>query len=127
MTKAKSMSDLLNMTPEARYDYMVEQVKIHKIIWTLQDSDGCVMLTTEDEDCIPMWPSEEIATLWAVDDWKDCQPLAIPLDEFQQRWVSGMEDDDLFVAVCPIQEDLGVVIPPFEIDQRLTPRAKIKH
>ncbi|WP_351090141.1 DUF2750 domain-containing protein, partial [Shewanella sp. S1-49-MNA-CIBAN-0167] len=80
----------MNLTPEGRYDYMVEQIKAEKIIWTLQDQDGCVMLTTEDEDCIPMWPSEETAALWAVDEWKDCEPLAIPLDEFQERWVSGM-------------------------------------
>ncbi|WP_394129685.1 DUF2750 domain-containing protein [Shewanella maritima] len=127
MSKAKTVEQLLNMTPEARYDYLIEQVKANKTIWTLQDHDGCVMLTTEDEDCIPMWPSEETAKLWAVDDWKECTALAIPLDEFQQRWVSGMEDDELFVAVFPVEQDLGVVIPPYEVDQRLTPRAKIKH
>ncbi|NKF50914.1 DUF2750 domain-containing protein [Shewanella sp. WXL01] len=125
--KQKSVSELVNATPEARYDYLVEQVKTTKQIWTLQDQDGCVMLTTEDEDCIPMWPSEETANLWAVDDWKNCEPLMIPLEEFQARWVRGMEDDDLFIAVFPVQEDLGVVVPPYEVDQRLTPRAKIKH
>ncbi|MBB1382072.1 DUF2750 domain-containing protein, partial [Shewanella sp. SR41-2] len=52
--KTKSVSELMNLTPEGRYDYMVEQIKSEKIIWTLQDQDGCVMLTTEDEDCIPM-------------------------------------------------------------------------
>ncbi|UJF21479.1 DUF2750 domain-containing protein [Shewanella sp. HL-SH8] len=125
--KQKSVAELLQLTPEGRYDYMIEQVKSHKMIWSLQDSDGCVMLTTEDEDCIPMWPSEETAALWAVDDWKDCEPLAIPLDEFQERWVSGMEDDDLFIAVFPVQEDLGVVVPPFEVDQRLTSKDTTKH
>ena len=85
------------------------------------------MLTTEDEDCIPMWPSEETAALWAVDEWKDCEPLAIPLDEFQERWVSGMEDDDLFIAVFPVQEDLGVVVPPFEMNERISPKKQQKH
>lgn len=126
-TKPKSLSDLMNMTPEGRYDYMIEQVKANKVIWSLQDDDGCVMLTTEDEDCIPMWPSEETAALWAVDDWKDCEPLAIPLDEFLERWVSGMEDDDLFIAVFPVQDDLGVVVPPYEVNERLTPKSNKKH
>ncbi|AZG35234.1 MAG: DUF2750 domain-containing protein [Shewanella psychromarinicola] len=125
--KNKSISELMNLTPEGRYDYMVEQIKSEKVIWTLQDQDGCVMLTTEDEDCIPMWPTEETATLWAVDEWKDCEPLAIPLDEFQERWVSGMEDDDLFVAVFPVQEDLGVVVPPFEVNERVSPKIQQKH
>ncbi|MBB1318653.1 DUF2750 domain-containing protein [Shewanella sp. SR43-4] len=125
--KTKTVSELMNLTPEGRYDYMVDQIKAEKIIWTLQDQDGCVMLTTEDEDCIPMWPSEETAALWAVDEWKDCEPLAIPLDEFQERWVSGMEDDDLFIAVFPVQEDLGVVVPPFEMNERILPKKQQKH
>ncbi|MCC4831242.1 DUF2750 domain-containing protein [Shewanella sp. 1_MG-2023] len=126
-SKPKSIEDQLNMTPEARYDYLVEQVKQEQQIWSLQDQDGCVMLTTEDEDCIPMWPSEEAAKLWAVDEWRDCEPLSIPLNEFQERWVGGMSEDDLFVAVFPVQEDLGVVIPPYELDSRLTPKKQSKH
>lgn len=122
--KAKSIADINAMTPEARYDYMIEQIKQEQVIWTLQDTDGCVMLTTEEEDCIPMWPSEESAELWAVDDWKDCQPLAIPLNEWQERWVPGMEEDDLFVAVFPMQQDLGVVVPPYEVNERLTPKKR---
>jgi len=121
---SKSPKDASQMTPEARYDYFIEQAKEHKTLWTLQDNDGCVMLTTEDEDCIPMWPSEETAKLWAVDDWKDCTTLPIPLDEWLERWVPGMQDDDLFVAVFPVQEDLGVVTEPYEIEQRLTPKQR---
>lgn len=118
----KTLAETAAMTPEARYDYLVEQVKEHQIIWTLQDQDGCVMLTTEEEDCIPMWPTEEAAESWAVDEWSDCQTLAIPYDEFHDRWVPGMEDDDLFVAVFPVLDDLGVVIPPYELDQKLAPK-----
>ncbi|BAJ00873.1 DUF2750 domain-containing protein [Shewanella violacea] len=119
---SKSAKDASQMTPEARYDYFVEQVKTEEILWTLQDDDGCVMLTTEEEDCIPMWPSEEAAKSWAVDDWESCIPLAIPVSEWLERWVPGMQDDDLFVAVYPVQEDLGVVIPPYELEQRITPK-----
>lgn len=78
----KTLAETAAMTPEARYDYLVEQVKEHKVLWTLQDQDGCVMLTTEEEDCIPMWPTEEAAESWAVDEWSDCQTLAIPLMNF---------------------------------------------
>ncbi|MCL1095710.1 DUF2750 domain-containing protein [Shewanella kaireitica] len=122
--KSKSLKQITEMTPESRYDYLVEQVKEHKTLWSLQDLDGCVMLTTDDEDCIPMWPTEEAAALWAVDDWKDCQALAIPLDEWLERWVPGMQDDDLFVAVFPVQDDLGVVIPPYELEERLAPKKR---
>ncbi|BDM63594.1 DUF2750 domain-containing protein [Shewanella sp. NFH-SH190041] len=115
----KSLSELSAMTPEARYDHLVAAVKAEEEIWTLQDTDGCVMLTTEEEDCIPMWPSEDAAAAWAVDDWQDCEPLSIPLKDWLSRWVPGMEDDELFVAVFPVEGDLGVVIPPHELESRL--------
>ncbi|MCF1429272.1 MAG: DUF2750 domain-containing protein [Shewanella sp.] len=118
--KNKSLAELSVMTPEARYDFMVAEIKSSEAIWTLQDTDGCVMLTTEDEDCIPMWPSEEAARAWAVDDWQDCEPLSIPVRDFLERWVPGMEDDQLLVAAFPIEGDLGVVIPPNELESKLT-------
>lgn len=120
----KTLAQITTLTPDARYDYLVEQVKANQEIWTLQDTDGCVMLTTEDEDCIPMWPTEEAAALWAVDEWKDCEPLAIPLNEWLERWVTGMEDDELLVAVFPVQDDLGVVVPPWELENRLKPKTR---
>ncbi|WP_372873027.1 DUF2750 domain-containing protein [Shewanella sp.] len=120
----KTLAQITAMNPDTRYDYLVEQVKANQEIWTLQDVDGCVMLTTEDEDCIPMWPTEEAAALWAVDEWKDCEPLAIPLDEWLERWVTGMEDDELLVAVFPVQDDLGVVVPPWELESRLKPKTR---
>ncbi|MCL2917462.1 DUF2750 domain-containing protein [Shewanella litorisediminis] len=123
MTK-KTLAQITAMTPEARYDYLVAEVKEHKEIWTLQDQDGCVMLTTDEDDCIPMWPSEEAAALWAVDEWQDCEPLSIPLNEWLERWVAGMQDDDLQVAVFPVQEDLGVVVPPWELESRLQPKPR---
>lgn len=122
--KSKTLKQLTEMTPEARYDYLVEQVKEQQTLWSLQDLDGCVMLTTEEEDCIPMWPTEEAAASWAVDDWADCQTLAIPVDEWLERWVPGMQDDDLFVAVFPVQDDLGVVITPYELEERLVPKKR---
>ncbi|WP_299009686.1 DUF2750 domain-containing protein [uncultured Shewanella sp.] len=121
-TNEKSLKQVTQLTPEARYDFLVKQVKDQQNLWTLQDVNGCVMLTTDEEDCIPMWPSEEAAALWAVDDWKDCQPLAIPLKEWIERWVPGMQDDELYVAVFPVHDDLGVVIPPFELEARLLPK-----
>ncbi|MBV7314266.1 DUF2750 domain-containing protein [Shewanella sp. NIFS-20-20] len=122
MSKSKTAAEFASMTPEGRYDLMVSLVKQEQVIWTLQDNDGCVMLTTDDEDCIPMWPTEEAANSWAVDDWQHCQPLAIPLNEWLERWVPGMQDDDLAVAICPVVDDLGVVVLPHELEERLVKR-----
>lgn len=31
----KTLAETAAMTPEGRYDYLVEQVKEHKVLWTL--------------------------------------------------------------------------------------------
>ncbi|MFQ6371360.1 DUF2750 domain-containing protein [Shewanella sp. YIC-542] len=113
---------MAQMSPEKRFDYLIEQVRQHQELWVLHDAHGCVMLTTDDEDCIPVWPSETAAKEWAKDDWQDCQPLAISLQDWQERWTDGMADDDLLVAVFPLLDDLGVVVPPYEFDHSLSPK-----
>ncbi|GGZ01402.1 MAG: hypothetical protein PWP74_529 [Shewanella sp.] len=110
------------MSPDKRFDYMIEQVREKKELWVLHDDNGCVMLTTEDEDCIPVWPSEEAAREWAQEDWQDCQPLSVSLWDWQERWTPGMADDDLLVAVFPLVDDLGVVVSPYEFDETLSPK-----
>ncbi len=81
-------------------------------VWILTDEHGCVMLTTDDEDGVPVWPSDDLAKLWATEDWADCEPMAISLSDFVQKWIPGMEKDGLMLMVCPIPAEEGEVIPP---------------
>ncbi|QSX34681.1 DUF2750 domain-containing protein [Shewanella avicenniae] len=124
MKDTSKTPDFSHMTPEQRYQYLVEQTKANKELWIIQDDDGCVMLTTDDEDCIPVWPSEAAALQWTKDEWQDCRPLSISLSDWLERWVPGMEDDELFVAVFPLEDDLGVVVPPHELESQFKPKTK---
>ena len=92
-------------------------------IWILTDEHGCVMLNTEDEDCVPVWPHQELAEQWATGEWENCKAEAISLNKWHSRWTYGLEDDELAVVVFPNQNEEGVVLFPDEFDFELKKQA----
>ncbi|QHJ11730.1 hypothetical protein FX988_01965 [Paraglaciecola mesophila] len=119
-----SIDRIERYTPEERLRYLVKEVVSHKQIWILTDQDGCVMLNSEDEDCAPVWPNQEFAQLWATGEWQDCEPKAIPLEKWYASWTQGLEEDDVFIAVFPNQDEEGLIISPQELDYELKQQAK---
>lgn len=115
---SSSLDSIMQYSPDKRYTYLLEQVKATQSLWILTDEDGCVMLNTEDEDCVPVWPSKEYALYWASGDWEGCKAQAIALKDWLVRWTSGLEGDDLCVVVCPNPDEEGLVLSPemFETD-----------
>ncbi|WP_166422310.1 DUF2750 domain-containing protein [Paraglaciecola sp. 20A4] len=119
-----SIAKIERYTPEERLRYLIKEVVSQKQIWILTDQDGCVMLNTEDEDCAPVWPNKEFAQSWATGEWQDCEPKAISLDKWYASWTSGLEEDDVFIAVFPNQDEEGLIISPQELDYELKQKAK---
>lgn len=109
---------------EKRFQYCVKEVVENREIWILTDADGCVMLNTEDEDCVPVWPNQEFAQAWANGEWEDCQPEAISLNKWHSRWSNGLEQDDLSIVVFPNAEQEGVIVFPDEFDFELKKQAQ---
>lgn len=104
---------------DKRFQYLITQVLAHQQIWILADEHGCMMLNTEDEDCVPVWPREEFAQAWAVDDWEKCKPKAISLADWLKRWTPGLLDDDLCLAIFPDKNGEGMILFPDELDAAL--------
>lgn len=81
------IAEILKFDVDQRYKYLVKEVVENREIWILIDEHGCVMLNTEDEDCVPVWPNEAFAQEWATGEWEHCkrsdwpEQMAQPLDE----------------------------------------------
>lgn len=105
---------------DKRFEYFLSEVRAHQQIWLLVDEHGCVMLNTEDEDCVPVWPHKEFAEAWATGEWAQCKIEAISLAKWRSRWTSGLRADELAVAVFPDQYGEGIVISPDELDAELS-------
>ena len=118
------IQEILSFDSEKRFIYCIKEAVANRQIWILVDEDGCVMLNTEDEDCVPVWPNEEFAQAWANGDWEHCKPEAISLNKWHSRWTYGLADDELSVVVFPNAEQEGVIVFPDEFDFELKKQAQ---
>lgn len=110
----------LGLSPDGRLVESVKVMRSNQQIFILNDEHGCVMLNSEDEDGIPVWPSASLAALWATEEWSQCEPMAISLKDWMQRWVSGMQKDELCVVVCPLPGEDSELLSPEEFADMLT-------
>lgn len=111
---------------DKRFQYLISEVLTHQKIWLLVDEHGCVMLNTEDEDCVPIWPHQEFAQAWATGEWAQCKVESISVAKWRSRWTPGLLSDELAVAVFPDQHGEGIVISPDELDIALSRKPKKK-
>lgn len=116
--------DIIRLDAEQRLKYLLKQVINNKQVWLLTDEHGSVMLTTDEEDCIPVWPNQEFAELWATGEWQGFEAKSIALDDWYKKWTRGLESDELSIVVFPLPEDEGVVLYPDELDYELKQQAK---
>ncbi|MBQ4832216.1 DUF2750 domain-containing protein [Pseudoalteromonas sp. MMG010] len=112
-------AQILGLGAKKRLTYLFETVKQFKQVWILNDNDGCVMLTSEDDDCVPVWPTREFAQAWATGEWEGCSPKAIPINDWFSRWTPGLEDDDLLIAAFPTEDDDGTILFADEFEKQL--------
>lgn len=120
------LDQIIQMSPEQRHSYLLTQVTLNQSIWILTDEHGCVMLNSDDEDCVPVWPAREFAEYWATGEWSDCVATAIPLKDWLERWTTGLEGDGVSVAVFPNPEEEGIVVFADTFDEELRNKASSK-
>jgi hypothetical protein len=122
--EAASIDSILTKDAEMRFTYLVKEVIENREIWLLTDEHGCVMLNSEDEDCVPVWPSQAHAQAWATQEWQTCKAEAVSLSKWHSHWTRGLEEDELAIVVFPDQQQEGLVIYPDEFDLALKKQAK---
>lgn len=118
------LDSIRSQDAETRFKYLLNEVTNHGEIWILTDEHGCVMLNTDDEDCVPVWPNRDFAQAWATAEWSECEPKSISLKTWQERWTRGLEGDDVSVVVFPNPEEDGLVLFPDEFDVELSKQLK---
>ncbi len=119
-----TFNKIIRFDDEQRAKYFLKETVKNNQIWILTDEHGCVMLNTEDEDCVPVWPNQEFALAWATDEWQSCKAEAVSLNKWFSRWSQGLEDDELALVVFPSQEEQGLVFYPDELEFELKAQQK---
>lgn len=116
---SEKAKQLVLLDPQQRAEYLLNEFLSSKTIWILRDEHGCVMLNTEEEDCVPVWPHKESALMWATGEWSDCVAVDLSLKDWQEKWLSGLEEDELAIAVFPDLDGEGIVLYPHEFAEEL--------
>lgn len=108
--------------PQERFNlFFKAAAETHKI-WLLIDEHGSVMLNTDDEECVPVWPSDEHALQWATGEWEGFTAEPISIAKWKSRWTRGLEEDELSLVVYPDQEGEGIILYPEEFEFELVKR-----
>lgn len=104
------------LSPGGRYDYFVKMIVIGGELWSLKSDEGWVVMSSEEgEECLPVWPHKDFAAEWVTDEWADCKPTAIALDEWVGRWTPGMEKDGTLLAIFPDEQSEGTITVPADL------------
>ncbi|MCA1929369.1 DUF2750 domain-containing protein [Rheinheimera sp.] len=116
---ADDLNKLSLLDAEQRYDYFIQAVADLEKIWILVDEEGFVLVDADEERCIPVWPHAELAELWINGDWAQCQAQAVDIATWLDKWTSGLDGDELAIAIFPHAQEPGVVIGPEEFAETL--------
>lgn len=110
---------LLGLSNHQRYQYFIEKAVETGEIWSLANDEGWVTLTSEGDNCLPVWPYAELAADWANNDWGDCQPKAVALNTWLERWTKGLSQDQTLLVVFPNLKEEALLVEPNELDEDL--------
>lgn len=123
MTNSLSPEDLQQLqalSPAERYDYLIELIQAGQSVWSLRSDQGTVLMSSDGQDCLPVWPHTECTEAWINGDWADCTPIAIDAAAWEQRWLPGLQADGIALAVFPSHDDEGVVVEPDDMAASLS-------
>jgi hypothetical protein len=108
----KEFAALIGMPAPDRYALFVRRVADWEEVWSLRTDNGwCLMANEDGVELIPVWPHPRFADACA-DAQKKEQAAKIPLEDWLDRWLPGMNRDGRQVAVFPVPGGKGIVVSP---------------
>jgi len=103
----------LNLKCDARYDYFLKKVADWGELWILvNDDEQFLKLFSEDDDIeyVPIWPHSDFATEYAKSSEDALYAKKITLDVFYERWIPGLQGDELQISVFPNSDETVWII-----------------
>ena len=109
----------LQLNADYRYDHFIAKVAQHQLLWVLKGDKGLLLLESEGDVCLPLWPHPEYAQAWIQDELASYELQSITLEVFLERWAEGLEQDNIAVAVFPLPDETGIVEDASELAETL--------
>ncbi len=96
---------ITHMSPEERFEFALQRIVENQQLWGLFGDNGWLLLQAEEDACLPIWPDEHFAQAWEKDDFPDCKPKVISLDEWMNQWLPGMANNGTLLLMFPLSDD----------------------
>ncbi|NQX63686.1 DUF2750 domain-containing protein [Paenibacillus qinlingensis] len=112
----------LKIESEKRFEKFVERVKKTQLVWGLKSAEGWSVSPSndfEDATVMPFWSESAYAKQCAREEWAHYASESIPLDEFVNAWIPGLDDDNLLIGTDWNVHLLGKEIEPLELLAKL--------
>jgi hypothetical protein len=103
----------LNLKCDARYDYFLKKVADWGELWILVNEDQQFLKLFSEEDQIeyvPVWPHADFASDYAKNTDDTLLAKKISLEVFFDRWIPGLQRDELQLSVFPNADDTVWII-----------------
>src|ERR1051326_8160184 len=113
----KKLENILSMSADDRYWYCIRTVADAEEVWLSAMSSGSPLTIEMAPGTLvyPIWPEREFAEAAARErpEWGPVNAMSLPLDEFMERWLPGMQRDGHKVGVFWVGPDLlGIDVEP---------------
>lgn len=108
---AKEIENVSKLKPYKRYEYFIRKIADFEELWTLVDNNEDLALSHVDEKImISFWSTEDFITSNLDDNWKGFKPLKITLDNFEEKIIPVIEENDYLINVFPVNGRSGFVV-----------------
>jgi hypothetical protein len=107
------------LSNEDRFGYFIRRVSDFEVIWGLYLDGWAAAKSDDGVDVMPFWPEPEFAKICARGVWEEHEPQSILLADFLNKWLPGMEKDQMHIAVFPIEGHQGTIMEPSELKREI--------
>ncbi|HSH92853.1 MAG TPA: DUF2750 domain-containing protein [Roseimicrobium sp.] len=107
---------------EEQYKRFIEQARETGQVWGLRSEEGwacCESSEFENTEVLVFWSDKAQAQKNATNEWSKHQPEAIPMEEFLDNWLEGMDEDGALVGPNWDPGLCGLEVEPHEMAEKL--------
>lgn len=109
----------LQLNADYRYDHFINKVAQHQLLWILKNEQGPLMLESEGDTCLALWPHPDYTQAWLQGELAGYQSQSITLEMWLERWCDSLTENQIAVAIFPLPDEIGLVEEASELADTL--------
>ncbi len=118
-THPKEIESVIKLPYTRRYEIFVKTVADWGVVWGLYNDGWAVGSDGAGNLMLPFWPKFEYAEICALGNWAGCTPAEIPLKDFMEAWLPGIEKDGNMPSIFPVPDNGGAAVNPSQLREDL--------